>query len=312
VLGLALVGLTASWLEGRDWFTEHPWGSLGRLADPWSCRRRPRAGMLSLAWMATRLGLRSQATAQRLLEPDWPTVDRVTLGALVIGQLVLSVLYLLPALVRELDRWRRRRSRTASAFTPSTAAPGACSACWPACWCSACGSAARGGLHSRPGRRRRDDPVLIAGPFEAWNAAGLALRWGLAFAFVAASVPVVLRDRLHELAIRAKCNIEENASLPSLARATLVGGMAVPILSMTLGLALAVIAGQRSLGRMKAPSSSRSPDGGQHRAAWARRLRARRLRMRERSAGYAFKAGLVVNFAVSSATRSATSRSAAA
>ena len=58
-------------------------------------------------------------------------------------------------------------------------------------------------------------PLLIAGPADAQNAAGLTLRWAEGFVLLAASLPVLLRDRLQLLALRWKCNIEENDSLPS-------------------------------------------------------------------------------------------------
>jgi hypothetical protein len=300
VLAIAIVGLTADALQHQEWFIEHPWGSLVRVFDPWSLQAFSLAlGTMSLAWVGTRIVLRSQPRAQRLLEPGWRTTDRVILASLVIGQLVIGALFLMPFVWREIEPLARSADREgifAHAFGAGA---------WSVL--GLLGGVLVLGLWERRAAAcilglatlALTVPVLIAGPFDAVNAAGLALRWAMAFGFLAAGVPVLLRDRLWDLAVRAKCKVEPNESLSSFVRAILVGGMTVPILAMTLSLALAVIAGQHPL----------SPDEGTFFFSLGRTMAnvvplaviaftLVAYALRERSAGYAFKAGLVVNFTV--------------
>ena len=82
-----LLGVTW-WLAGRDWVAGHPAG----LGDPRSLQAYGIAlAVFFLGWMAVRAGLRRDETARPLLEPAWPAVDRVLLGAVVLGQLALAV-----------------------------------------------------------------------------------------------------------------------------------------------------------------------------------------------------------------------------
>src|SRR5207247_1432651 len=58
--------------------------------------------LLSLLWMVARIGLESSESAQKLLNPDWPAVDRLVLGVLFIGQAVFAVCGIVPGIVQEL------------------------------------------------------------------------------------------------------------------------------------------------------------------------------------------------------------------
>jgi hypothetical protein len=57
---------------------------------------------LSLCWGVVRLALRAEAVAQELLETVTPSVDRLILGALVVGQALLATLVVAPGVVREI------------------------------------------------------------------------------------------------------------------------------------------------------------------------------------------------------------------
>src|SRR5581483_6368429 len=111
------------------------------------------------------------------LESPWPAVDRVVLGAVVVGQLALAVAGALPGVVAEL--------------TPA----GAPAEGWPAALTHAYGPGAWGllvavalvlvaALWERPGAAARGlllaavtVPVLAAGAFAGEHAVASALRW---------------------------------------------------------------------------------------------------------------------------------------
>lgn len=298
VLAVAVVGFAASSLTGQEWFNHHPWGTTGRLLDPWSLHTFGWSlAALSLAWMVGRLLLRSQPEAQRLLEPAWPAVDRVVLGGLAIAQLVVPALSLYPELHREIN---------ALAPLSDTVSPHAFgSGAW--LLLAMLAGVLGVGLWERRAAAcvvgttllALTMPVLVAGNFTSANASGLALRWGLGLTLVAVSLPIWFRDRVHAQALRWKCNLEDNPSLPSLVRATLLGGTAIPILCLTLELASAVLAGVHPL----APAEDSLFFAlGQTFANVVPLVLVGLVlvghAVRERSSGYAFKAGLVVNLAV--------------
>ena len=102
VLVVAVMFGVTAWLEARGWVPQ--FSSLVAVSwDPqiWQAYGVGLA-LLSVLRMVARLGLESKETAQRLLNPGWPAVDRLVLGALVIGQVVLAIRLILPGIVQEL------------------------------------------------------------------------------------------------------------------------------------------------------------------------------------------------------------------
>ena len=100
----------AAWLEARPWFGDAP----VRWLDPRVLQAEGIAlSLLGLAWIGLRLGVRSLAearpkdprlgTARRLLEPPWPTFDRLTSWAAVAVLVVLSVYGAMPGAAQELS-----------------------------------------------------------------------------------------------------------------------------------------------------------------------------------------------------------------
>ncbi|NQT13787.1 MAG: hypothetical protein HQ582_13625, partial [Planctomycetes bacterium] len=99
VLTLAAVVATTAWLQ------QHPWDPTGRvdLVDPRSLQAYGIGlALLTLLWIAARIGLGRNAVAEQLLNPGWPTVDRIVGQAMVVLQLLVLALHLLPGCLREL------------------------------------------------------------------------------------------------------------------------------------------------------------------------------------------------------------------
>ncbi len=239
-----LLGVTW-WLEGRTWVAGNPAG----LGDPRSLQAYGIAlAAFSLAWMAVRAGLRRDETAAVLLEPSWPTVDRVVLGLVVVGQLVLAVVGALPGTVAEL--------------TPA-GAPAAGE--WPAALAHAYGPGAWGlliaaalvqaaALWERSGAAALGlllaavtVPVLAAGAFAGEHAVASALRWGLGGCFLIASVPLWLRGRLMLLATALRIPVPVEP-VSSWGRRLLVALAVAPVLLLTIIVALVGFSGSATTG----------------------------------------------------------------
>jgi hypothetical protein len=298
VLTLAVIGLTASWLHGREWFLDHPWGSTGRLLDPWSLQVFGIAlGLLALAWRAVRIGLRDRPEAQRLLEPGFPTADRLMLPVIVLGQLCLAVAHLQPSLLNELNLGLRvPDSLSAHAFGGGAWALLALLAAvliaglWERlAWTAVLGMVVVA----------LSVPVLIAGPFEANYAAPLALRWGLGVCFLAIAIPVWRREQLAAWTQRWKCRLDADNGLAPLVRGLSVVGTVVPILAMTCILSVLPFFGVTPLA--PAHDSFFHSIGATTANVVPLLLVALTLfgyALRERSAGYAFSTSLVINLSV--------------
>src|SRR5205823_10731274 len=91
-------------------------------------------------------------------------------------------------------------------------------------------------------------PVLAAGPWDAELSAATALRWGLAMALPACSVPLWLRDAVRRVASRAGVDTEPGLPLGRLVRVLFVGGTAGPVLLLTAVVALLGFTGQAPAG----------------------------------------------------------------
>jgi hypothetical protein len=287
----ALVGVTW-WLEGRAWVANQP----TNLADPRSLQAYGIAlVMFSVCWMAVRAGLRRDETARLLLEPSWAAVDRVILGTVVLGQLVLAVVGALPGTVAEL----------APAGQPAEGWPAALAhAHGPGAWglLLAVATVLTAALWQRPGVAALGlllaavtVPVLAAGAFDGEHATASALRWGLAGCFLVASAPLWQRRRLENVATALRIPPVEEP-LAAWGRRLLVGVAAAPVLLLTLIVALVGFSGSATTG----------PDAGSvfGRLGWvASNVVPLALvsfglvvyGVRERLPGYAFVAGLVAD-----------------
>ncbi|MFL5242367.1 MAG: hypothetical protein ACJ8FY_09690 [Gemmataceae bacterium] len=137
--------------------------------------------------------------------------------------------------------------------------------------------------------------LLYAGPFSHEQAAASALRWGLAFCFVVVCGFFML---LRQVA-NARASLHWRAPLTettSLLRAILVSATALPVVALTVWMALEVFAGEAPRGADPSSFFARIGSTASHIVPLAFVLIGLTGHaLRERSAGYAFASGLVAN-----------------
>jgi hypothetical protein len=256
-------------------------------------------GCLALLWVLARVGLHSKKRAAALLEPDWPAFDRVVLGGLVIGQAILAIWGIWPDVLRELTppgmlppsgAWHAGRSAAYGAggwALLATLAVVLVTALWERYQ-----TGAVLGLQVIAFTA----PVLAAGQFAPELAAASALRWGLAGAFLVCSVPFWLRDGIGRVARRLAIPLDPDVPLVALARPLLLCGSALPVIGLTTVVAMIGFSGQPLAG--PTPNSMFAHMGSILSNLMPMAVVSLALvghALRERSAGYAFSAGLVAN-----------------
>ncbi|MHC4398682.1 MAG: hypothetical protein ACYTG0_03285, partial [Planctomycetota bacterium] len=296
VLTAAVLFATTAWLE------HHPWsGSRAvELLDPRSLQVYGIGlGILTGLWVVARIALRGSEQARRLLDPEWPAVDRLVGHGVVVLHLLASAVCLMPGLAQELFRTAPGPSLSrfrVEAFGPTAwlllavLGVGLVTALWHR-WREA---ELTSGLLAAA-----TVPVLVAGWFASDWAVASAARWGLAVALVVLSVAVWERRRLLGWCRRLGASIQMSAAGPRVARAVLIATTAAPILGLTILAALAQIGGVAGRGG--------SPRGffGQMAPELSYLVPLALVTaglvgfaVRERSAGYAFSAGLVAKLGV--------------
>jgi hypothetical protein len=300
VLCVAVGFAMTAWLQQQPWVLEN--SRLG-LLDPRSLQSYGLAlSGLCLAAVVARLGLRGSQTGRRLLLPDWPGVDRMLLGGLLLGQMALADWAVVPGILRELAPGRFLELLDN----------------WPAVHDQAYGAGAWfvlaaltvvviAGLWQPPPRRRQMEavlglvvlaataPVLWAGPSAVARATASALRWGLAVSFLISSALLWLRGPLASAAGRLGMPTDGGAGVARYARHSLVDLTLVPVLLLTAVTAGLVLAGTPParpeaasfFGQFRLLVSLLIPLGLATLALSGHALR-------ERSAEYAFSAGLVL------------------
>ncbi len=126
-LGLAVDGQ----LRDREWYRAAPKGWL----HPWSLQVQGVAlATLSIGWLGVRTllqrsGAQPQPTreanwnrkATRLLNPEWPSVDRFVTGAMVLLLALLATYAIVPGVAQELSPQRRVTSSTQTSVTAAVA-----------------------------------------------------------------------------------------------------------------------------------------------------------------------------------------------
>lgn len=301
VLTLAVLFGSLVWLDRQDWFIHSASEGVARFLDPRSLQAYGLSlGLLSLGWVLVRIAWSSHPAVQRLLEPGWPGVDRLVLAALVLAQLVLAVWGVFPALARELalPRLAEMLPDWEPAVRVHAHGPGA----WAllgllvivlivALWERSAPVAVLGLVISGITL-----PILTAASFETGRDVGLVLRWGLAAVFVGISIPIWERDRLQRLGCASAAPFDLAASC----RGLTVAGTAVPVILLTILTALAHWGEASPLGSIGISWLGRLP--------WLLvaapplvfvSLGLLGHALRERSAPYAFAAGLVANVTAS-------------
>jgi hypothetical protein len=298
--GAVLFAVTA-WIERQSWLGASVLG----LADPRALHAYGLGlGLLGLGWVAARRALRSSDRVRELWQAPWPALDRVVLGALVVGQLALAAIALLPAVLDEL---------VPAGFAWPVRLPGEWThAFGPGAWLllallAGVLLAALTALGEEDECRARSAAVLgllllaVTVPFlwadrhAADLAAASALRWGLAGCFLACSALLWLRSPLTRLAGTLGI-APAGPAAPRGGRGLLVG-VAGLVLLLTGAVAYLGFTGLQPSGPLAGSAFAR--------LGWTLAnvvplaLLAVGLTgtaLRERSPGYAFAAGLVANF----------------
>jgi hypothetical protein len=286
-------GITA-WLEEQPWVAaDYP----AALCDPRSLQSYGIGlAVLALAWVGLRIALPTLPTLRAMLEPGWPAVDRVLLAGLVVAQLLVAIWGITPGVNAEL---------TPKGNAPGIVLVGTSHAYGAGAWTLlavlavtlilACWDRFTSNLTAGLVVLAISVPILIAGPFTPQLAVASALRWGLAITFLVCAVPVWLRGPLGTMAERLRMKVEPLAQAAVTARVLLVLGCMVPVLALTADIALLGFIGQHPAG----PTS-----GFFHDIGWVASnviplvivsLALVGHALRERSAGYAFSAGQVLN-----------------
>ncbi|MEW4569018.1 hypothetical protein AB1L88_14230 [Tautonia sp. JC769] len=266
-LGLAV----ASWTTGRPWFIEQR----SRLIDDRWIWLDPRAfqaegaalALFALAWVGVRIGGRAVSghgskpdrleVVRRLMEPSWPTFDRLALWGAVLILVGLAVYGVVPGVAQELspsgfaervasykgsESIEGRLVPSASAFeVPGIAHD---SALGPGSWILL-GSVLATLVVGQWERFRRLYLLgamlvvsmavpLIAGRWESDVAVASALRWGGSIALLALSVPIWARGWLGTVAERVGWRIDRgrSAGLGPMAVGLAVAIAALPVMAM--------------------------------------------------------------------------------
>ena len=250
ITGAQAVMCLASLAAGTAWLQQCSWSIEGNV-DFTDLRTWQVYGLslaaLALVWTIARVALRQSKLAQELLEPEWPSIDRLLVGGLCVGQLLVVAGAMLPAIGSELG---------AAPANPSMAIQAAVAS--PACWLlwgvlAACCTAIAWNRWREPELLASLAvfgalPWLIAASLGLNIDAASALRWAAAGTLAVGTAVVCLRQQLATWASSAGIRIEIPESGPQLTRVTLFGLTLLPILGVTLYSAAAQLSGSTQAG----------------------------------------------------------------
>jgi hypothetical protein len=244
----AFVYAITAWLEGKGWLIDnYPEG----LTDPRSFQAYAIGlGLVGLVWVIIRLGLRKDSKSQELLEPPWPSPDRVVLGVLVVGQLVLAVWGIGSEVLKELVP----RGMVLDLEVPRSHVFAYGRRAWwlfavlagvliPSLWDRKSSLAVLGLVVLAV-----TVPVLLAGRFATYLATASALRWGLSGCFLFCAVFLWVRTPLARLAGRLGIQAQAPFSLPVLVNTLLLVCLCAPLLSLSYAMAMVRYLGEQTTG----------------------------------------------------------------
>jgi hypothetical protein len=291
LLYLAVIFAATAWLDGQGWIEKWP-------ADLGSFRSLHAYGVclagLSLLWVIVRLVTRTNPRTWRLLEPPWPAIDRLILSLLVLGLLGMAIVGISPAVLAE---WTPTED-----YSPNFANSATGVSAWSmlaalvlvlgvALWDRLLTEAVAGLLIMA-----LTAALLVAGAFADDRASASALRWGLAFWFALGSAALWLREPIGRIAAGIKINTDGAPNRAAAMRVLMLAGSAAPVLVLTAVVASLQMAGE--------------PLGGPAAESFFGRLGPLASALiplvliivgmvghavREKSAGYAFAAGVIAN-----------------
>jgi hypothetical protein len=206
-LAAAAVLCGLAWVERQGWWADTPLGP----GDPRALQAFGIAlALLGLAWVAVRRAVAGNDRLRALWLNDPLAADRLVTGAVIVGQLILLAAAVEPAARAELtplglSPWPTPPPEMLFAFGPGA---------WALLGLLAVGLLAS--LRLGSGDEPAGDaivtglallavsvPMLVAGSFAPELAAASALRWGLAGVFLVGSAAIWAREPLARLATRA-------------------------------------------------------------------------------------------------------------
>ena len=294
VLTAAVVATVTAWLERAEWITDFAQAA----NDPRNLQAYGIGlGLLSLGWIAARtMALRRSGNWSSLLQ-DRPSVDLVVRHLVVAAHLALVAICLGGGVLAELTGVSAAATDvSANGFggpawiLSGTLAMMLASALWER-WrqaellSSLCLVAAIAGM--------------VAGRFADDLAVASALRWSLAIAFLACSVALWQRQRLAAWCVAIRANVAPGPVGPAASRAAVLATMALPVVGLTLLAAGTQLLCPQGNGPVAGTFFARLG------ATWSYLVPLLLLigtlvgtAIRERSAAYAFAAGLVLEMAV--------------
>ena len=244
VMCLASVAAATKWLQECSWNIE---GHVD-LTDlrTWQVYGLALA-LLTLLWTITRVALQRLKIANDLLEPEWPSLDRLLAGGLCILQLLVAAAAMLPAIGYELGSTPANPATTLQAAVAS-----------PASWLLllALATCCTVGAWNRWREPQLLATLAVFGTLPWLIAASLglnidaacALRWAAAATLAIGTAVVCLRQPLAAWANSAGIRTEIPESGPQITRATLLGLTLLPILGITLYSAAAQLTGTSPAG----------------------------------------------------------------
>ena len=302
LLAAATVTATIAWLQYQGW-------PVGLVPDPFQpvgivvlhVYGIALAG-LCLAWTLMRTALRNHQVGRYLFNALWQPVDWNLRHVLVWAQLLLAGIHVLSGVGAELlalaAGWK--------GVSPATVLPAASGLTAWMLW-GLLGSVLVAALWDRWRQAELTSslllaataPCLIAGRWSGDVAVASALRWALAAAFVTISIAVWKRRRLGIWFRLAGTDVDFDGQGAPIARSTLVATMVLPVLGMTLTAAFVQLTG----GTLGGPAANSLFAQMGSTCSYLAPLAAVMIglvgyALRERSAGYAFSAGPVLQMIV--------------
>ncbi|NLS96099.1 MAG: hypothetical protein GXX96_28505 [Planctomycetaceae bacterium] len=301
VTGAQAVMCLASLAAGTAWLQQCSWNTAGRVdfsdLRTWQVYGLTLA-ILILAWTIARVALRRVKLATELLNPEWPSLDRLVGGTLCVAQLFVAAGAMLPAVGYELGSGP---ASPALALQAAVASPAAWLLLVALTTCCAVGAWSRwresellaallvfGAL-----------PWLLAAQWGANTDAASVLRWAAAGTLILGTGAVCLRRPLAAWAGSVGIHLETTESSPQIARSVLLGLTLLPVLGVTLYSAGAQLTGVLPTGPVAGTffhSLGTKISYLVPLVAVVASLIV--LAWRESSSGYAFSAGLVTKLSV--------------
>jgi hypothetical protein len=298
VTATAFFGATA-WLQGHEWAA----GGFPELLENPDVLRTYCIAMagVGLVWLLVRFAVRKNAPAQKLLNPAWPQVDWVVLALVLMGHVALSVWMVLPGIEAELTPHAELSSVAQVIHAVSYHGPS------PWVLAALLGIVLTASLWSRQQAEATFGlvllavtvPTLIAPAYRDEIATASALRWGFGICLLVCSLLVWLREPLTGFAAKVGCPFEPARRVSAYSRRLLITCTVVPLLALTVATSWGFFGESTPIGPLTGSIFARiGPTNSHAIPLMVAALAFVGYALRERSAGYAFAGGILVNLGI--------------